>query len=293
MNNAKPTLLVTGLSGLVGSRFLYLYADKYEMVNLDLTSGIDITDAASVEQIFSSSNAQAVVHLAAYTNVSAAYEQQGDTEGVCYKVNVLGTKTIAEAAQKYNKYLVHVSTDYVFDGKKQDQYVENDVPSPIEWYGQTKLWAEEAVAKSEVKGAILRMAFPYQANPSRPDFLAKVIENLKKNTLPPAFADHVITPTFVDDVTTVFDYCITHQPTGVYHMVGSSSHTDYEIASMVNEIFDLEGTVQPGSLTEYLKKVNRPYQQTMRVSNEKLTREFGIQMHTVPDGLREIKNQIM
>jgi dTDP-4-dehydrorhamnose reductase len=119
----------------------------------------------------------------------------------------------------------------------------------------------------------------------RPDFLAGIREKLGSNSLPPAFTDHVITPTFADDLAQVFSYCINHKPKGIYHAVGSTSHTDYEIALMVKEMFGLPGEVKPGSLADYLTSHPRPYQRTMRVSNNKLQMDLGIKMKTLREGL--------
>jgi len=293
MNTLKlPQILVTGLSGMVGSRFEALYGHKYDFFNLDITKGIDITNADHVNQVFEETGSKIIIHLAAFTNVTAAHEQVNDKSGSCYQVNVIGTKTIAEAAAKHEAHIIHISTDYVFDGIKLEPYTEEDSPHPIEWYGQTKLWAEEEVKKAGASHTILRLAFPYQAKPSRPDFLGKIRENLSNNTLPPAFADHYLTPTFVDDAALTFDYCINQRPTGLYHMVGSTWATDYEIAGLVKQIFELPGEVKPGSLTEYLKSNPRPYQKTMKVSNQKLVREFGIKMTTLEEGLTAVKTQL-
>jgi dTDP-4-dehydrorhamnose reductase len=289
MNFEKPQVLVTGLSGLIGSRFMQLYEEQYDLVNLDLTSGVDITNSEQVNSIFRESKARVIIHLAAFTDVSRAHEQNEDKEGSCYKVNVLGTKTIAEAASKSGKFLIHISTDYVFDGTKETPYEEVDTPHPIEWYGQTKYWAEQAVLNSQEKSVILRLAFPYQSHPKRPDFLAKIIDKLNNNSLPPAFTDHVITPTFADDVSKVFDYCIKNQPTGLYHMTGSTHSSDYDIALMIKEVFSLSGDIRPGLLKTYLKTINRPYQKTMRISNKKLTHDFGIGLMTLRDGLERVR----
>lgn len=294
MNTSKlPKLLVTGLSGLVGSRFAALYGDAYTFVNLDLTSGIDITDAASVETIFAdNADAAAVIHLAAFTNLNAAQEQNGDKTGSCYKVNVTGTQVIAEAAARHKVYLVHISTDYVFDGTKPEPYTETDQPHPIEWYGETKYLAEQSVNHLQAERVILRLAFPYQAKPMRPDLIAKMRQGFENHTLYPLFADHFITPTFVDDVAQVFNYSVQHRPTGLYHMTGSSSHSDFEIGQMVKQVFGYEDEVKPGSLADYLAKNPRPYQQSLRINNSKLQTEFGIKMKTLEEGLEEIKQQI-
>ena len=107
----------TGLSGLVGSKFVELYSNKYSISNLDLTAGVDITKEDDVMRAVEASNSPALIHLAAFTDVNKAFEQTGDKDGVCYKVNVTGTQNIANACKKTGKHLVHVSTAFVFDGK--------------------------------------------------------------------------------------------------------------------------------------------------------------------------------
>jgi dTDP-4-dehydrorhamnose reductase len=291
--NTKPTLLVTGLSGMVGSRFAALYGEKYNFVNLDLTSGIDITNEASVDRVFvDNPQSVGIIHLAAYTNLNAAAEQEGNTDGVCYQVNVTGTEVIAQAAARHKKYMIHISTDYVFDGEKTEAYTEADSPNPIEWYGKTKYMAEKAVEATGTDFVILRLAFPYQAKPMRPDFIAKMRSGFENHSLYPLFADHFITPTFVDDVAAVFDYAAKNKPTGLYHMTGSSSHSDFEIGQMVKQTFEYEDEVQSGSLEDYLKANPRPYQQSLKIDNSKLQKEFGIRMRTLEEGLAEIKNQL-
>ena len=86
--NSKPKVIATGLSGLVGERFQTLFHAKYDFTNLDLTTGIDITDKTAVKKSLGESGGEVVLHLAAFTNVNEAFKQSQDKEGACYKVNV-------------------------------------------------------------------------------------------------------------------------------------------------------------------------------------------------------------
>jgi len=287
----KKPLLATGLSGMVGTRFIQLFHESYEFENIDLTTGVDITDTNQVMKAIEASSAEVVIHLAAFTNVSQAYTENGNKEGICYRVNVTGTENMAKAVKKCGKHLIHVSTDFVFDGTKETAYVEEDEPHPIEWYGQTKWWAEEKVMENLDDYTILRLAYPYQAFPVRPDFIQNMADKLRTGTLPPAFTDHTITPTFVDDLSHVFDYFATHKLTGLFHATGSSWHTDYEIANLVRDIFQIDSPVPKGSLADYLAKNPRPYQKTMMISNEKLRTTTGLTIHTLPEGLAETYRQ--
>jgi dTDP-4-dehydrorhamnose reductase len=290
------TIIGTGLTGLVGSRLVDLYKDTYTFENIDLATGVDITKLDQVEKAIGESKADTVVHFAAFTNVSGAYDQTGDEAGACYQVNVVGTKNIAIACKKFGKYLVHISTDFIFDGVNPSEtgYTENDVPQPIEWYGKTKFLAEEEVKISGATYTILRLAYPYRAfHEVRPDIVRNIIAKLKEGKMYPPFADHTITPTFIDDIANVINLVIEKKPVNEsFHLVGSSWHTDYEIALLVQEVFGLPGEIKPGSLEEYLKTANRPYQKTMRVSNQKLQTQLGYTPKTLKEGLEAVKAQM-
>lgn len=293
MSNA---IIGTGLTGLVGSRLVDLYKDKYSFENIDLATGVDITKLDQVEKVIGESKADTVVHFAAFTNVSLAFDQTDDKNAICYQVNVVGTQNIATACKKFNKFLIHISTDFIFDGINPGEagYTENDIPQPIEWYGKTKLLAEQSVVESGAAYTILRLAYPYRAfHESRPDIVRSIIAKLKEGTMYPPFTDHTITPTFIDDIANVIDLVVTKKPANeIFHLVGSSWHTDYEIALLVQEVFGLPGEIKPGSLEEYLKTANRPYQKTMRVSNNKVRTQLGYTPKTLKEGLVEVKAQM-
>lgn len=288
-------LLGTGLDGLVGSRFTELYGEQHAITNLSLHTGVDITKQQAVEKAITSNPAEVVIHAAAFTDVKAAFEQKDDTKGLAYQVNVEGTKNVAAACNKTGKHLIHISTDYVFDGQNTDPYTEEDRPDPIEWYGETKWMAEQAVAASGADFTIARIAFPYRAKfDTKPDILAKTLSGLKDGSLYPQFADTLITPTFIDDIAHVLELLIKQKPSGVWHVTGSSPVSNYEFARTVAEVFNLDPTqVKSGSLQEYLKaNPDRPYHQRLAISNHKLASKLNYDMSTLTEGLSAIKQQL-
>src|SRR3989344_2582169 len=287
----KTRVIVTGLSGLIGQRFQQLYGDKCELVNVDLTTGIDITNVESVKKILGESRAEVVLHLAAFTDVAAAHGQHDNKKGLCYRINVDCTHNVAQYSNQFDKFLIHVSTDFIFSGKKDRPYTEDDSPDPVDWYGTTKFLAEQEVQKAGENHTILLLAFPYQAKPVRPDLVSKIAEQLKTGTLPPQFGDNFITPTFVDDLCAVFNYCINQRSKGIYHAVGSSWHSSYEVASMVKERFHLSGEIKKASIVEFVRTTGRPFPHKLRLSNEKLKRDFQLSMRTFNDGLTEVFQQ--
>ncbi len=291
--NKKPVVLGTGLSGMIGSRLMELCGQKAEFVNLDLATGVDITKPDQVEEVFAKHKDATVIHLAAFTDVSKAYQESGNKQGMVYQVNVLGTKTIAEACKKYNHYLIHISTDFVFDGQKQTPYAESDQPHPIEWYGQTKLLAEDEVTRSGCLSVIARTAFPFRAKFNlKQDLVRKILDQLKTNSLPPMFTDQIITPTFIDDLCQVFKTFMEKQATGIYHCVGSTYLSPYELAQKIAAVFAIKTEIKPGSFKEFLKTDPRPRQQFLKLSNAKLKQDFGIEMRTIDEALAVFKQQI-
>jgi dTDP-4-dehydrorhamnose reductase len=292
----KPRILATGLSGLVGSRIVELLNHKYVFVNFDLTTGIDITNRAKVYQAIKQGKGEAFLHLAAFTDVDKAWEQQGNKKGVCYQVNVEGTNNVAQSCKKERIYLIHISTDFVFDGKNPPKggYRETDIPHPIEWYGETKYLGELEVKKAGGKHSIVRIAFPFRSHFSaKLDLVRSIKTKLEQGNLYPMFADQIITPTFIDDLTAALDALIQKKPYGIYHVVGSTPITPFDLAKKIAKTFSLGlDQIKAGSLREYLKKAKRPYQMNLSISNEKAKKVLGVNLHTIDFSLKNLKQQM-
>lgn len=264
-------ILGTGLSGLVGSKFVDLYANVHEFQNLDLTSGVDILNESQVQAAFESSDAPVVVHFAAFTDTQKAFEQNGDKDGPAYKVNVLGTRNIAKAAQATGKYLIHISTAYVFDGEKIGRYTEEDPVRPIEWYGQTKAWAEDEVREHSSLYSILRIDRPYRQDEfPKLDILHKIKAKLEAGELPPQFSDTTWTPTSVEKFSQLLSWIAENKPVGIYHTTTEPEYSDYSFALFVRQYYRINREVQKGSLTEYLKDHPRPYQRNTSLDTSKI-----------------------
>lgn len=290
----KIKILATGATGLVGSRFVEMFNYQYEILNMDLSTGHDITKPETfLPFIAAHRNAKILLHLAAFTDMNQAFAQTGDKTGVCYQVNVAGTRNIASACREYGIHLVHISTDFVFDGKQSTPYLEDQPLSPIEWYGQTKAMAEEAVEKSGTSYTIVRIAYPYRANYDlKPDLIKKIRVGLESGKLYPQFTDTVITPTFIDDIAKAFAKIIELKPQGILHVVGSEPLSPFQLAQKVAAAYGFDPTtIKEGSLTEYLKSASRPYARTVNMSNAKAASLLGIHFASIDEGLAELKKQ--
>lgn len=282
-------IIGTGLSGLVGSRIVEMLPSN-SFQNLDLTTGVDITDADQVLEAFERSDAPIALHLAAYTDVNGAWEQRGDREGLCYKVNVVGTENIARAAQATKKHLIHVSTAFVFDGEKDGMYEETDTIHPIEWYGETKALAEEAVQHMCDQWTIFRIDQPFRSDlyEKKPDATHKIIEGIRSKKLYPQFTDHWFSPTIIEDFAHALDWAMQQKPRDIFHCTANVKVSDYDYAVMINEILHLGGEIQQGSLKEYLKTQKRPYQQNTAMSSKKLIEAANLRLTPLEEAIEKI-----
>ncbi|HNV45354.1 MAG TPA: sugar nucleotide-binding protein [Candidatus Woesebacteria bacterium] len=271
----KQHILGTGLNGLVGSKFVSDFSDRYLFDNLDLRDKqrpVDITQQQQVESVIAQSAAKFLIHFAAFTNVTAAFAQSGDKNGLCYQVNVVGTKNIAQACQKFNKHLIHISTAYVFNGEKEGLYTEQDPLSPIEWYGQTKAWAEEVVQSTPgLTWTILRIDQPFRSDPfAKLDVAWKLIEGMRAGKIYPQFTDHYFGPTYIDDFAKVLDAVVRLNLTGLYHATSGEQWTDFDFARSLAQQLHIDYQVEAGSLAKYLETSQRPYQKNTALSVDKL-----------------------
>jgi dTDP-4-dehydrorhamnose reductase len=290
----KTPLLTTGLNGLVGSRFEADFGNTYQFDNLDLRDldqPTNITDYGQVLKRFQASKATHIIHLAAYTDVTSAWQQTDDHEGVAYQVNVVGTENIVKAAEATGKHIIYISTAYVFDGEKPEMYTEEDKPKPIEWYGKTKWLAEELVKKSAAPWTILRIDQPFRSDSfEKVDTVHRIIKGIQEGTLYPQFTNHYFGPTYVNDFGQVLDFVVRTSPTGLFHASSGESWSDFEFAKLINETLELGGEVREGDLDAYLAKSERPYQRNTAMSNEKLAALLDFQPKTIKQAIQEIQS---
>lgn len=290
--------LVTGLHGMMGAHLQSSYGKQCDLVAMDISGGVDVTDPAQVEAVFKKHpDAVALIHLAAYTDVSGASRQEGDESGSCYRLNVTGTENVAVSAQRHGVHLVHVSTDFVFDGEKQEAYSEEDAPNPIEWYGRTKFLAEEVVRNSGVSATIVRTAFPYFCKDvAKKDIVSRIRASLAMGESLKLFDDQIITPTFGQDIISALYLMATKRPAGeIFHVTGSSSLSPYRLGVEVAEAFGLNaGNLEASSMVDFLEVDPRPRQRCLRIANGKYGEFAEAQGRarplTVKEGLRRLRD---
>lgn len=281
-------ILGTGLTGLIGSRIVELLNGTYKFEFSDT----DITDREAIGEKINNSNASVILHLAAKTDVDGCEKDKVlGVNGGAWKINVEGTRNVVEACEKSNKKLIYISTDFVFDGEKESAYSEEDKPNPINWYATTKYEGEKLVQNSRITWIIARLAYPYRANFQRKDFVRNLIHFLKNKEPLNMVVDHIMTPTFIDDIAFALDKLLKNDSKGIFHIVGSSFVSPYEAAMKVAEIFNFDKTlIKTITRIDFFKhRAPRPFR--VAIKNDKIQKQ-GIKMKTFEEGLREIKDQI-
>jgi dTDP-4-dehydrorhamnose reductase len=287
----KPVVAVTGGKGLVGSRFLSDFAAAYDFIQLDISDPVEPVDITKYDQVMralTGKEVRAIVHFAAYTDVTGAWKQSGNKAGSAYQVNVVGTETMVQAANALGAQLINISTAYVFDGTKEGLYTETDSVNPIEWYGQTKSWAEEAVENTAQSWTTLRIDQPFRPDTfPKADIVHRILAGLQAGTLYPQFRDHFFGPTYIPDFARVIDWAIRTQTTGLFHASSGEQWTDYAFARAVAEANGIDpAVVQEGSLAEYLKTSERPYQKNTALDTQKLRSNINFAVSSIADSMQ-------
>ncbi len=288
-------LFTIGGSGLVGSRIAELLKDKHTIDDLSLTTGVDITDPKSLDIIKNDTEHEMVLHLAAKADVEGCEMDKAlGEDGSAYRINVGGTQNVVDACIASNKKILYISTDFVFDGTKEPpyKYTEDDTPNPMNWYAMTKYKGEEVVKNSGVSYAILRIAYPFRAAEFliKKDFVHSIIGRLTNNQPITAVTDHIMTPTFIDDIAYAIDAVAAQNATGIYHVVGSQSLSPYDAFTMMAEKFGYDKSlITKTTREEFFKgKALRPF--NLSISNDRI-KQLGITMRTFEEGLVEVKNE--
>lgn len=282
-------ILVTGGNGLVGSRFVELYKDKYNFTTPEYPE-FDLTNKESVSLAVENADPDVVVNFAAHTNLNEAESQRGDVNASCYKINVEGVKNLLESLPS-KSHFIQISTDNVFSGSEmdkgpypEDHGVEND-KNKLTWYGYTKsLGEKEVVKKLGKESTILRLIYPSSAKyEAKMDFLRKPLSLFDEGKLYPLFNDQQVSISFVDSVAEALDKIISGNKKGIFHASSEDVGTPFEIITyLIEKARGVKNAVKPSSLAEFVKTVDNPvrYPKYGGLKVEKTEKELEIKYGT-------------
>lgn len=282
-------IAVFGGSGLVGSKFLQINSNRFD-INAPESSLVDITDYKQVLSFMDKIDAGVVINFAAYTNVEEAEKQKDNKDTVCYQINAIGAKNVADACKTMGKHLIHISTEYVFDGTKSDSpYTEEDKPNPINWYGTTKYFGEEFVKNSGCNFIIVRISMPYSGYYEQKTDIARFFLNeLREKKQIRVVKDQNITPILTDDIAGALAATVEKQSFGIYHVASKNHTTPFDFAKLIAQAFNLDASLTvPIQLEEYNQKKQAKLLKNSWLSPFKFEGEFGKGiLHTVEESVK-------
>ena len=245
-------IIITGCNGQLGREMNRLYAGNtdIELVNTDVDE-LDITSIDAIMKLAKEVNPYAIINCAAYTAVDACETNQD----IAFKVNTIGPRNLAIAARETGAKLLHVSTDYVFDGTKETPYYESDPICPQSVYGSTKAEAEKMVQQMADRYFILRTAWLYGDGKN---FAKTMLRLAETNDMVKVVGDQYGTPTSAYELAKGIDSLLFTDNYGLFHATCEGSCNWAEFAT---EIFRLAGKdikVQAITTAEYGAPANRP-----------------------------------
>jgi dTDP-4-dehydrorhamnose reductase len=285
-------VLVTGASGLLGNKIIKV-AGKHQVFPTHQTRPcfqdsvkMDITSENEVKKVFSRVKPDVLLHAAAETNVDKCENNMKQA----WRTNTDGTRILAEACNKTNVAMVYISTDYVFDGEK-GRYIEEDEPTPINYYGLTKLMGEKHVRELCESYTILRTSVLYGTHPDKPNFATWTIASLLQGKPLTIVEDHYNSPTLADNLAQVATEAIEKGLYGVYHAAGNERISRYNFALKIAETFNLDASLMRPIRMSELKAwtAKRPKDSSLRVN--KIQKEIEVELLDITRGLAEMKKE--
>jgi dTDP-4-dehydrorhamnose reductase len=245
-------IIITGCNGQLGREMNRLYAGNtdIELVNTDVDE-LDITSIDAVMKLAKEVNPYAIINCAAYTAVDACETNQD----IAFKVNTIGPRNLAIAARETGAKLLHVSTDYVFDGTKETPYYESDPICPQSVYGSTKAEAEKMVQQMADRYFILRTAWLYGDGKN---FAKTMLRLAETNDTVKVVGDQYGTPTSAYELAKGIDSLLFTDNYGLFHATCEGSCNWAEFAAEIFRLAGKDTKVQAITTAEYGAPANRP-----------------------------------
>ena len=277
-------ILVTGAGGMLGSDLMARLEGRHEAVGVDVDD-FDITDELAARDAVAALRPGWVIHLAAYTNVDGC---EGDPD-TAHRVNAEGAGNIAKACWGVRARMLHVSTDYVYDGRKDAPYAETDPVGPLNAYGASKLKGERAVLRVLPDALVVRTSWLFGLN--GPNFVEAILRQVGVKDELPVVDDQVGSPTFTVDLADALARLVEAGASGIVHVSNSGECSWYDYARRILELAGITGiTVRPVSTEKLGRPALRPAYSVL--SNERYAAITGHRLRAWDEALAEyLKNR--
>lgn len=295
-------ILLTGSNGLLGQKIVYASLKRNDIQLLATSKGenrlhskagyhyasMDITNADEVTAIIENFKPHCIINTAAMTNVDACEKDQEN----CWKMNVEAVRTMTELCELHNIHLIHLSTDFVFDGEK-GYYSEEDVPNPLSHYARSKYESEKVVQQARIDSAIIRTIIIYGVvdDKQRSNVVIWTINSLRQQKDINVISDQMRSPTLAEDLADACVQAALKRATGIYHVSGSETMSILEMVNRTADFFQLDKKYIHPITTDQLKQpAKRPLLTGFNI--DKAKRELNFQPHTLLQGLKIVKMQL-
>lgn len=299
MDLIKRRIVIVGANGTLGQRLFEFYsalndvellpASIEEEFVFDSQSYIqlDISNRNEVKKIIYDFCPDFIINAAAFTNVDKC-ESERET---AWKINVKGVEYLSEAARVLDSHLIHISSDYIFDGKN-GPYSENDIPNPLGYYGRTKLASENVLKISGTKNTIIRTNVLYgTAKYSRPDFVKWAVDSIRSGKEIKIVDDQFNNPTFIDDLVQAINRIIELRKEGLYNIGGSEVLSRFDFTMIIADFFNLDKSLIKRIQTEDLRQpARRPLKSGLITI--KAQSELGYKPHSIIQSLELMKKEL-
>lgn len=296
------TVLVTGSNGLLGQKITEKILNEGG-VNLIATSkgenrypikegyvyaDMDILNPGNVREVIKNYMPDSIIHTAAMTNVDTCEDQKE----LAYQLNVTAVATLIQICEELDIQLVHLSTDFIFDGEN-GPYTEEAAPNPLSYYGETKLMAEELVKKSKANWVILRTIIVYGivSDMSRSNIVLWAKGALEKGQPLTIVNDQWRMPTLAEDLADICFLAIEHDAQGVYNASGKDMMSISELVAKVADFWHLDKGLINEISAETLNQTAKRPKKTGFILDKSMT-ELNYQPHSFEEGLAILDKQL-
>ena len=275
-------ILVTGSNGQLGSEMVALQAQEahYQWFNFDRDE-LDITDKNAVEQFVVNNKIDGIINCAAYTNVDKAEEDVA----LCYKVNRDAPQYLAQAIEKVGGFIIHISTDYVFDGTNNIPYTEQDKPNPVTIYGKSKIEGEQYVCESCKQHVIIRTAWVYSSYGK--NFVKTMIKLGEEKPSLGVIFDQIGSPTYARDLAKAIITIVNQgiKP-GIYNFSNEGVISWYDFTKHIHQLANITSCkVAPIHTADYPTLAQRPHFSVL--DKTKIKNTYNIEIPYWRDSLEE------
>jgi dTDP-4-dehydrorhamnose reductase len=264
-------IVVLGGSGFVGARVVELWRRESTEVLAPTHAELDVLDTDQLAAFLSAAQADAVINLAAWADVDGAEAEAGDRRGRVFALNANLPASLASTCHGLGQYLVHISTDYVFDGTSAERpYREEDPVGPLAWYAYTKAEGERRVMEANAAACVARIEMPFSGLDAPKRDVARIFHSRMAAGLAViGVVDQNITPLFLDDAARALRLLVDARHSGLIHLASTTHTTPYEYAHAIARRFDLDAAlIQAQTLEQFAgsRPARRPQHSWLDVS---------------------------